>query len=112
MKKALAELASEYWKLLRAFDRAIALAPEDAKLRLTAQGRYAAGKLDAILQAEKLRIISFEGQRFEVNLPAIAVNGDEVQNPDHAIVERTLEPAVVSDDGVILTGKVYLSSAS
>jgi len=42
-------------------------------------------------------------------LPASAINGDEFQEGDTPIVERTLEPAVISNMRVVLMGKVYLA---
>lgn len=109
MKRAMADLACEYWKLLRAFERSAGMAPEDARARLAAQARYAGAKLDSILQREGLRLIAFDGQRFEVNLPAVAVNAEDFSDAQDTLVERTLEPAVVSDDGVLVTGKVFLA---
>jgi hypothetical protein len=109
MRQSLAEIAIEYWKLLKSQERAVAAAPADAQQRLSAQGRYAAGRLSAILEREGLRIVEFDGQTFEVNLPAMALNADEMPDADGAIVERTIEPAIVSKDGgVVIMGKVYL----
>jgi hypothetical protein len=52
---------------------------------------------------------AFDGLDFEVNLPASAVNGDEFHGKEAPIVERTLEPAVISDMRVLLMGKVLLT---
>lgn len=109
MKRAMADLACEYWKLLRAFERSIGIAPEEARMRLAAQARYAGAKLDSILEGEGLRLVAFEGQPFEVNLPAVAVNAEDFLGGQFTLVERTLEPAVVSDEGVLVMGKVFLA---
>ena len=111
MKRAMADLACEYWKLLRAFERSAGAAPEDARTRLAAQARYAGEKLDSILRGEGLRLVAFDGQRFEVNLPAVAVNAEDFLGDQDTLVERTLEPAIVSDEGVLVMGKVFLASA-
>jgi len=105
----MAELASEYWKLLQAFERSLAFAPDSAKVRLSAQARYSSERLSHLLETAGLRIISFDGQLFEVNLPAIAVNAEDVQPGQNYVVERTLEPAVVADNNIIITGKVFIS---
>jgi hypothetical protein len=105
---SLAELASEYWKLLQAFERCVVFAPDSARVRLTAQMRYSSERLTNLLERSKMRIVSFDGLEFEVNLPAIAVNAEDIQSGRTCIVERTLEPAVVADNGVILTGRVYV----
>jgi hypothetical protein len=110
MSKATAELASEFWKLLKGFEKAIAMAPIDARPRLLAQARYAASRLDTILAGEDMRIVSFDGGSFEPSMPAVAINADEIAGmPGEWIVERTLEPAVISGVTVVMTGKVYLS---
>jgi hypothetical protein len=113
MSNPTAELASEFWKLLRGFERIVALTPADARQRFAAQARYAAGRLDTILAAAGMRVVSFDGQPFEENMPAIAINADEVAgSPERLIVERTLEPAVVEGMTVVMTGKVYLAKTS
>jgi hypothetical protein len=37
------------------------------------------------------------GLNFEVNLPAVAVNAEDVVSDRTLVIERTLEPAIVSD---------------
>ena len=106
----LAELASEYWKLLHAFERCAAVAPESSKPRLAAQARYSGEKLTVILAKVGMRIVTFDGLHFEVNLPAIAVNAEDAVLDVPALIERTLEPAIVSDTSVIMTGKVFLAA--
>ena len=111
MKRAMADLACEYWKLLRAFERSAGMVPEDVRTRLAAQARFAGAKLDSILQGEGLRLVAFDGQRFEVNLPAVAVNAEDFPGAVDTLVEHTLEPAVLSDEGVLVMGKVFLAAA-
>jgi hypothetical protein len=110
MSNPTAELASEFWKLLRGFERSIALTPESARSRLAAQARYAAGRLDSILAAAGMRVVAFDGLPFEENMPAIAINADEfARSPEPVFVERTLEPAIIEGMTVVMTGKVYLT---
>ncbi len=103
-----AELASEYWKLLQAFERCAMLAPESAKPRLAAQARYASERLKTLLERDGMRVVTFDGLNFEVNLPAVAVNAEDIASDRTPVIERTLEPAIVSKFTVIITGKVYL----
>jgi hypothetical protein len=105
---SMAELASEYWKLLQAFERSVVLAPDSARARLSAQARYSNERLTILLQRAGMRVVSFEGLKFEVNLPAIAVNAEDIPSGQNCVVERTLEPAVIADARVILTGKVFI----
>src|SRR5436309_2544505 len=104
----LVELASEYWKLIRAFERSIALAPDAHHNRLNAQARYSNGKLDTILNSAGIKIATFEGAEFEINLPVTAVNAEDVSSEGTCIIERTLEPTILVNDEVVLTGKVFL----
>jgi hypothetical protein len=106
----LARLAVEYWKLLRSFERTIDFAPFDARTRLSAQARYAASRLEMLLLDANMKIISFDGVAFEVNLPAIAINGEDMAGLDNLVVEQTIEPAIISDMTVLLMGKVLLGT--
>ena len=112
MTRAVVELASEYWKLLKVFQRAILLAPEEARLRLQAHARYADSRLEMVLAAERIRVMSFDGMEYEITMPAIAINADEYVGEENLIVERTIEPAVVQDMAVLMSGKVYLKKAN
>jgi hypothetical protein len=104
-----AELAAEYWKLLQAFKRSIAFVPEQARGRFEASARYAESRLGSILVAESMQVLSFDGMPFDARMPAVAVNGDDVTDGDSAIVERTLEPAILQDMVVLMSGKVFLA---
>lgn len=106
---SLAQLAVEYWKLLRAVERAVDLMPEGARQRIASQARYASARLNALLMEHKMSLQVFDGLDFEVNLPASAINSDEIQDERPCIVERTLEPAVIADMRVVLMGKVFLA---
>jgi hypothetical protein len=103
-----AELASEYWKLVRAFERSIALTPEAHHNRLNAQARYATSKLDTLLNRAGIRIATFDGAAFEINLPVTAVNAEDVNSNTPCMIEHTLEPTIILNDQVVLTGKVFL----
>jgi hypothetical protein len=104
----LVELASEYWKLANAFERSIAFAPDSHHSRMNAQARYAKGKLDMILERSGIKIAIFDGAEFEINLPVTAVNAEDVDANVACFVERTLEPTILVNNEVILTGKVFL----
>ena len=105
----LASLAVEYWKLLRVVERALEVVPEIAKERIASQVRYARSRLDALMLEQNMSLQTFDGMPFEVNLPASAINADEFQEANNSIVERTLEPAVLSNMRILLTGKVFLA---
>lgn len=108
METTLAQLAVEYWKLLRMTERTIEMVPDATKERIASQARFSASRLEVLLREQKMSLQSFDGMDFEANLPASAVNGDEFSDGLPTSVERTLEPAVVSDMRVVLAGKVLL----
>jgi hypothetical protein len=56
-----------------------------------------------------MRVISFDGLSFEVNLPAIAVNAQDVAGVNDVVIESTLEPAVIANSTVLIAAKVYLA---
>jgi hypothetical protein len=105
----LAQLAVEYWKLLRTVERAIEAAPAGSRERFVSQARYSASRLDALLTEQNMSVQTFDGMDFEVNLPASPINGDDFPNNGEAVVERTLEPAVISNMRVVSMGKVFLA---
>jgi len=108
----LAELAAEYWKLLKAFDRSINLVPEEARQRLISQKKYSEGRLNHLSDQAGMRILSYDGFDFEVNLPVTAVNADEVSNCDLVVVEQTLEPTIMVGTAIVKTGKVFVNIKS
>jgi hypothetical protein len=108
IQRQTAILAVEFWKLLRAFDRAISLAPEQSRKGLLAQARYAQEKLTTLTQAIGMRLVAFEGMPFEINLPAVAINGEDVAGASNLVIERTVEPAVIVNGGVLLTARVFV----
>jgi len=104
-----AQLAVEYWKLLRILERALESLPDQSKERVASQVRYASSRLETLLAEEKMSLQTFDGMDFEVNLPASAINADEFEGGTNSVVERTLEPAVISNMRILLMGKVYLA---
>ena len=104
----LAQLAVEYWKLLRTVERVIEAVAPDARERFVSQVRYSASRLDALLTEQNMSVQTFDRMDFEVNLPASPINGDDFPNSEKAVVERTLEPAVISNMRVVSMGKVFL----
>jgi hypothetical protein len=107
-----AQMAVEYWRLARLVTRAVELAPEDSRQRLAASARYTAARVNEILDGQKISIVEFDGADFEVNLPASPINGDAFPGEARLIVERTIEPAIICDTRVIITGKVLLAKKS
>ena len=106
--RTLAYLAVEYWKLLRAFERTIDRLPHEHVAKTAAQLKFSARKLDSLLGEGGLNLVTFDGQKYEPNLPATALNADDFTDGEQLTVETTVEPAVVEDMTVLLLGKVVL----
>lgn len=104
----LAHLAVEYWKLLKAFERTIGRLPQEHVAKTTAQLRFSARKLDSLLKDSGLNLVTFDGQKFEPNIPATALNVDDFTDGEILTIETTVEPAVVENMNVLLLGKVVL----
>ena len=106
--KTLAHLVVEYWKLLRAFERAIDRLPHEHVAKTTAQLRFSAGRLDSLLKEGGLNLVTFDGQKFEPNIPATALNAEDFTHGELLAIERTVEPAVIENMTVLLLGRVVL----
>jgi hypothetical protein len=106
--KTLAHLAVEYWRLLRAFERTIDRLPHEHVAKTVAQLRCSTGRLDSLLKESGLNLVTFDGQKFEPNIPATALNVEDFTEGELLAIESTVEPAVVENMTVLLLGKVVL----
>lgn len=97
----LADLAVDYWKLLKAFERQVALTPMDRRHRVEAQLRFAAGRLERSLEQAGLTLATFEGQPVAANLPVTIVNSDELSNMTASAIVETIDPAILEGSRVV-----------
>ena len=107
----LAHLAVEYWKLLKGFERTIRRLPDEHVGKTTAQLKFSARKLDSLLEGSGLKLVTFNGQKFEPGIPATALNVDDFTDDEYPTIEATIEPAVVENMNVLLLGKVVLKKS-
>lgn len=110
-REALAKLAVQYWKLCAAFEREIAFADPARGDAAAAQLRFARSRLDTILSGEGLHIETFDGARWSADIPASAVNADEIEANSAATIAETVEPTIVDPGGVLHHGKILLKQA-
>lgn len=112
-RAALASLAVQHWKLLRALKRAIERLPTEHVDKTAGQHRYFDKQLKELLAKNGLLLVEFEGRTFEPNIPAEALNMDEQDGNDSAkwIVAATIEPAIVHDMKTLHFGKVIIQKA-
>ena len=106
LEPALCALAVDYWKLLRAYERLVADETGAKAARLSAQARYADGRLTSHLDDAGMMLMTFDGQDITPEIPVIAVNADDLASARQAIVSQTLEPAIVAGPRVLAMGRV------
>lgn len=106
LEEPLAALAVDYWKLLRAYARAVAALPPDRARRAEAQHRFAAARLEQVLQDAGLTLGEFEGRALDASLPASVLNPDEAG--DLCVVAETVEPAVLAGGRVLRSARVIV----
>ena len=88
-----ADLAVDYWKLLKVCDRLMKELSEDRRKRIGAQVRFSANRLESHLDALGIELLTFEGLQFGPELPAIAVNANDFGIAETLLVESAIEPA-------------------
>jgi len=106
-----AELAVDYWKLLKVCERLMKSLPEDRRKRAGAQFRFSASRLENHLDALGIELVTFEGAQFGPELPAIAVNADDFGNAENLLIEAAIEPAVIMHGKVVQNAQVMLKES-
>jgi hypothetical protein len=107
---ALIQLATEYWRLLRLADKTILNAPADKASSFAAQLRYSESKLRSVCASAGLRLIAYEREKYEPNLPVTVLNAEDGASLEDAVIERTVEPTIIVGGSVVAMGKVLLRS--
>lgn len=108
---ALLELAVESWRFQKLFNKALTKLDLNEANRFTNQHRYFARKIDDCLGAIGMRLVSIEGQDFDVGAAATALNMADFGPDDRIVVDQMIEPIVMSERGVLRTGTVMLRRA-
>lgn len=106
LESIFAAMATDYWKLLRSFERIAASAPPKSSNRLLAQARFAGSRLSGHLATAGMELAIFDGQEITPTIPVVAINADECGDYKRIVVASTVEPAVVSDGKVIIQARV------
>jgi len=109
-RECLVKLATEYWRLLRLLERTVNDGPPEKMAKGDAQLRYAGQRLQALLAEVGVRLVTYENQPFEPNMPVTVRNADEALDFESPIVDRTLEPTIICDSQVIAMGQVSIKN--
>jgi hypothetical protein len=102
------KLVTEYWRLLKLTERAVANTQNEKTASVAAQLRYSMSRLTSICAEGGLKLISYDRELYMPNLPVTVVNFDETDSSDELIVDRTIEPSIIADGQVVAMGKVFL----
>ena len=107
-REALVKLSTEYWRLLKLTERAVADMQNEKTASVAAQLRYSMSRLSTICAEGGLKLISYDREPYVPNLPVTVANSDETETSEGLIVERTVEPTIIADGQVVAMGKVLL----
>ena len=106
--EALVNLAIESWRFQRLFAKALLkMDPADAG-RFANQHRFFGRKIDENLDTVGIRLVTIEGQHFEVGAAATALNIADFGPAEAVTVDQMIEPIVMGPNGVIRAGTVML----
>jgi hypothetical protein len=106
--EAVSRLLTDYWKLLRSYERIAGELPDGKAEKVQAQIRYSAQRLDQFLAGAGIRLVCFDGEPFTPELPISAINAEDLEGCSETTVERTIEPTLLQVGAVLHTGKVLL----
>lgn len=107
-RAALIDLAVDSWKFSRLFTRVISKLDAGEQARYANQLRFFQKRVDTAAEHAGARLVSIEGQPFELGMAASPLNLDDFQDGDSLYVEQMLEPIVMGGDGVLRTGTMML----
>jgi hypothetical protein len=111
-REALIKLITEYWRLLKLTERAVADTQNETTASVAAQLRYSMSRLTAICAEGGLRLIGYDRETYVPNLPVTVANADETETTGELVIDRTVEPTIIADGQVVAMGKVFLRKRS
>ncbi len=106
-----ANMATDYWKLLRSCERVTENLPDERSERFAAQLRFSSGRLMQHLSVLDIELVTFEGQPFGPEIPAVAINHEEFPDAEALMVDKAIEPAIIYKGQVIHSARVTVKKA-
>ena len=107
-RNALCAIATESWRISRVFNRMTQKLDAGELKRYKNQISYFTKELDKNIQEFGLRIVNIEGQLYDPGMAASPINIDEFEPEDQLMVSQMLDPIIMSNNGIIKTGTVFL----
>jgi hypothetical protein len=83
--------------------------PEKEGKRLAGQLKFSKRQLDVLMQKLGLRLVDFVGERFHPGLAVSVENPSDFGDEVALVIDRTLEPTVMSDMTKIRLGRVIVA---
>jgi hypothetical protein len=106
--KALALVASEWFKTSRRLSRLVRDAAPGRIERERAQLAYSHNVVETLLAGSGLRMVTHDGTPYSPQLPAEPVNPEDFDTDEGLVVTETLEPTVLRAGCVVLRGRIIL----
>lgn len=111
-RNALIDISVEGWRFTRIFGRVLTKLDAGEATRYANQGRYFLKKIEDGLQAFGLRLVTLEGQPYDVGMAVSAINIADFTAEDILFVEQMVEPVVMGPEGVLRVGKVIVAKVN
>lgn len=108
---ALQSLAKEAWRLERVCDRMLAKLPPTEQRRYAGRLRWFRKQLDSSLEEVGMRVVSIEGQEFDIGTAATPLNAEDFGPDDKLVVDTMVEPIIMGPNGILQDGTVTLRKA-
>ncbi len=108
LREAMISMAVESWRVCRVFDRLLLKLDAGEQKRYLSQFRWFLKKVEAAMEQADMRMVNVEGQRFDPGMAATPLNIEDFDADDVLMVDKMLEPIIMSKEGLIKTGTVTL----
>ena len=108
LKQSIMNMAIEYWRVRRVFERMLTKVEAGEQSRYKNQFRWFIKKMNESLEEVDMNIVNVEGQSFDPGMAATPLNIDEFDESDQLIVEQMIEPIIMGQEGLLKTGTVIL----
>ena len=108
LHQSLIDIAIEAWRFQRVFERVMSkLEPADSA-RYVSQYSWFSRRVKIALEASHLRLVSIEGQHYDVGMAVTPLNIDDFEEIDQLYIEQMVEPIIMDAETVIKPGVVIL----
>lgn len=111
LEDALIEVAVETWRLSHLFERVVLRLDAGEQGRYASQLRYFDKRLRERFESVGLKLVTLEGQPFDVGVAASALNLADFTPDEKLLVDKMVEPIVMGNDGVRRQGTLLVRKA-